>query len=604
MFYSRLADTYEELEKTPAKLRKSGIIAGLLKETDSKEMGMVVLLLQGKVFPVWSDKELGIANLLMIKAVSAATGFPAERVGERFKRTGDLGLVVEELIKGKKQSTLFSKRLTVGKVFENLQKIAEVEGKGSQDRKFQLISEIIGSSQAKEAKYIVRTVLGELRIGVAEGIVRDAIAEAFFHESDRKEAVNAIEWAWFLTADYGEIAGIAKEKGLAGLKNVKLEIGKPIQVLLAEKSPSLGDALESFEECALEVKYDGARVQIHRSGEGIWLFTRRLENITRQFPDLVDMVKKHVKANEFIIEGEILAADPKTQRPLTFQTLSQRIHRKYDIQDIIRKIPIQVNLFDVIYLNGKAFFETAFRDRRHALESIITPVPGKFQLAEELVTKDLKKAVAFYRKALAENQEGVMVKNLQALYQPGRRVAGGWLKVKPTMENLDLAIIGATWGTGKRAGWLGSFLLGARDEGRFLECGMIGTGIREKEDTLKEGGNADRRRQETPSGSSRLQASGKEKEEVNRKEGVTFVNLTKMLKPYIESEKGSSIKIKPKVVVEVAYEEIQKSPNYESGYALRFPRIVRLRTSDKTVEQADTLQRLEYLYNLQRKDKK
>ena len=594
MFYSRLADTYEELQKTPAKLRKSGIIAGLLKETDSKEMGTVVLLLQGRVFPIWSDKELGIANLLMIKAISAATGFPAERVEEKFKRTGDLGLVVEELIKDKKQSTLFSKRLTVGKVFENLQKIAETGGKGSQDRKFQLVSEIIGSSQAKEAKYIVRTVLGELRIGVAEGIIRDAIAEAFFHENDRKEATSAIEWAWFLTADYGEIAGIAKEKGLPGLKNVKLEIGKPIQVLLAEKSPSLKDALESFEECALEVKYDGARVQIHRSGERIWLFTRRLENITRQFPDLADMARKHVKANEFIIEGEMLAADPKTQRPLTFQTLSQRIHRKHGIQDIIRKIPVQVNLFDVIYLNGKAFFETAFRDRRHALESIITPVPGKFQLAEELVTKDVKKAEAFYKKALAENQEGVMVKNLQALYQPGRRVAGGWLKVKPTMENLDLAIIGATWGTGKRAGWLGSFMLGARDErtGRFLECGMIGTGIREKEDTLKEGGK------------SRLQASGKEKEEVNTKEGVTFMNLTKILKPYTESEKGSSIKIKPKVVVEVAYEEIQKSPNYVSGYALRFPRIVRLRTSDKTVEQADTLQRLEYLYNLQRKDKK
>jgi DNA ligase-1 len=587
MYYSRLADAYEELEKTSGKLKKSTIIAGLLKETEAKEMEMAVLLLQGRVFPIWSEKELGIANLLMIKAISTATGFPAQKVEERFKRTGDLGLVVEELIKNKRQSTLFRRRLTTEKVFDNLRKVAETEGKGSQDRKFQLVSEIIGSAEAKEARYIVRTVLGELRVGVAEGIIRDAIAEAFFQEGERSEATKAIEWAWFLTGDYGETAAMAKEKGLAGLRKVRLEIGKPIQVLLAEKSPSLEDALESFEECAIEFKYDGARVQVHKKGERIWLYTRRLENITKQFPDLVDLVKKHVKGSEFIIEGEILAIDPKTGRPMTFQTLSQRIHRKYDIQETIKQIPIQVNLFDVIYLNGKAFFEAPFRERRKALESMITEVPGRFQLAQELITKDLKKAEIFYRKALEANQEGVMVKNLKALYQPGRRVAGGWLKVKPTMENLDLAIVGATWGTGKRAGWMGSFLLGVRDGDRFLECGMIGTGIREKEEQKKEGDK------------SRLQANEQASEEVNAKEGVTFVNLTKMLKPYIESEKGGSIKIKPKVVVEVAYEEIQKSPNYGSGYALRFPRVMRIRF-DKGIEQADSLERLKRLYGQQK----
>ncbi|HJW97208.1 MAG TPA: ATP-dependent DNA ligase, partial [archaeon] len=464
MHYSRLADAYEELEKTSAKLKKSSIIASFLMEARPEEMEMAVLLLQGKVFPIWSEKELGIANQLMLKTISNATGFPVEKVEEKFKRTGDLGLVVEELMRNKRQSTLFRKRLTIEKVFENLQKIAEVEGKGSQDRKFQLVSEIIGSSEAKEAKYIVRTVLGELRIGVAEGIVRDAIAGAFFPEGQRKEATKDIEWAWFLTGDFGEVARIAKESGIAGLKKVRLEIGKPIQVLLAEKSPSLQDALESFEECAIEIKYDGARVQVHKKGDKIWLYTRRLENITRQFPDLVELVRKHVKGSEFIIEGEILAIDPKTGRPLTFQSLSQRIHRKYDIQETIKQIPIQANFFDLIHLNGKSFFEAPFKERRKILESIISPVTGKFQLAEELITKDLQKAEKFYRKALEENQEGVMVKNLQALYQPGRRVAGGWLKVKPTMENLDLAIVGGTWGTGKRAGWMGSFMLGARDE--------------------------------------------------------------------------------------------------------------------------------------------
>jgi DNA ligase-1 len=580
MYYSRLADAYEELEKVPAKLKKTEIIAGILKESDTQEIEMVVSLLQGRVFPMWSEKEIGIANLLMIKAISKSTGFPAGKVEEKFKKTGDLGLVVEELIRNRKQSTLFSRRLTVEKVFENLRKTAEVEGKGAQERKFHLVSEILGSAQAKEARYIVRTTLGELRVGVAEGIVRDAIAQAFFKEEERKDAVKAIEWAFFLKGDYGEVAKIAKEKGLAGIRSVRLELGKPIQVLLAEKAPSLDDALESFDECAIEFKYDGARVQIHRKGEKIWLYTRRLENITKQFPDLVGFAREHVKGKEFIIEGEILAIDPKTRNPMPFQTLSQRIHRKYDIEEMTKKIPIQVNLFDVIYYEGRAFFDKPFRERRRTLESIVKPLPGKFQLAEELITKNPEKAETFYKKALAAQQEGVMVKNMGAIYQPGRRVAGGWLKVKPTLENLDLAIVGAQWGTGKRAGWMGSFLLGCRDEktGRFLECGMIGTGVKEKEQKEKEGGEAAFR----------------------QGFGATFQQLTKMLKPYIESEKASRIKIRPKVVVEVAYEEIQKSPNYESGYALRFPRVVRIRF-DKGVGQADTLSRLETIYEMQKK---
>ena len=573
MNYSRLADTYEELEKTSAKLKKSSIISSLLREADPKEMEKVVLLLQGKLFPVWSEKELGMANQLMTKAISSATGFSQEKIEEKFKRSGDLGLVVEELIRNKRQATLFRKKLTVEKVFENLQRIAEVEGKGSQDRKFSLISELIGSAEANEAKYIVRTALGELRIGVAEGIVRDAIAEAFLPGD--KEAVNAIEWAFFLTGDYGQVACLAKEKGVHGLKDVRLEIGRPIQVLLAEKSPSLKDALESFDECAIEFKYDGARVQIHKKGEKMWLYTRRLENITKQFPDLVEMARKHVRGDDFIIEGEILAVDKISHRPMPFQLLSQRIHRKYDIEDMVKQIPIQVNFFDIIHLNGKSFFDVPFKERRRTLESIIATVPGKFQLAEELVTKDEKKAEAFYKKALEANQEGVMVKNLQATYQPGRRVAGGWLKVKPTMENLDLAIVGAQWGTGKRAGWMGTFVLGVRDEktGKFLECGMMGTGLKEKDGEANKNGEIE-------------------------KQGVTFQNLTKMLKPFIESDKSGSIKIKPKVVVEVAYEEIQKSPNYESGYALRFPRILRIRF-DKGPQQSDTLERLERLYGQQ-----
>lgn len=566
MDYAELVEVYEHLEKTSARLEKIGTIAKLMRETPTDMLPRITLLLQGKVFPSWSEKEVGIADLLMVKIVSKSTGFSEKEVLSGFKKTGDFGLVIEDLVGKKKQKTLFTKPLTVEKVFENLRELAVIEGKGSQERKFRLVSELISSAKPKEAKYIVRTTLGDLRIGVAEGVIRDSIARAFFkgEKEEMKEAVNAVEWAWFLRPDYGEVAKLAKEGGLKALKKVGIEIGKPYHVLLAEKSPSLKEALESFEKTALEYKYDGARIIIHKKGNDIWLYTRRLENVTKQFPELIGYVKECVKAGDCVIEGEMLGFDGKTGRPMPFQFLSQRIKRKYEIEKVVKEIPIQVNLFDIVYLNGDVLFDKPLEFRRKALESIIKPKPGKFQLAKQLVTKDLKKAEKFYEEALKAGQEGLIVKNLEARYRPGRRV-GYWLKVKPTMENLDLVIIGAQWGTGKRAGWVGSLVLGCRRGDEFLECGMIGTGIKEKED----------------------------------KEGVTFTQLTKLLKPHIESEKGRDVKIKPKVVVEVAYEEIQKSPNYTSGYALRFPRVVRIRF-DREANDADNLDRIEKLYEMQR----
>jgi len=570
MEYSKLVEVYEYLEKTGARLLKTNAIADLLKKTNIKLLPDVTLLLQGRIFPAWSEHEIGIASQLMIKIIATATGFSTKEVTNRFSKIGDLGLVVEELVTKKKQKTLFRKPLTVEKVLENLQKLAHTEGKGSQDRKAQLVSELISSAEPKDAKYIVRTTLGDLRVGVAEGVARDAIVMAFFAKGKElknlKDETKIVEWAWFLTSDNGEVAKIAKEGGIKALEKVKLEMGKPYHVLLSEKAPSLAKALESFEKPALEYKYDGARICAHVDGDEIWLYTRRLENVTMQFPDLVKLVKECVKAKKCIIEGEMLGIDAKTAKPLPFQALSQRIQRKYEIERLVTEIPIQINLFDIVYLEGKILFNESLENRRKILEKIIKPIEGKFQLAKQLVTKDLEKAEEFYKEALEANHEGVIVKNLEAKYQPGRRVAGGWLKVKPTLETLDLVIIGAIWGTGKRAGWLGSLILGCRDPDSdgFLGCGMLGTGIKEKG------------------------------------EGVTFEELTKLLKQYIEKEKGNEITIKPKVVIEVAYEEIQKSPNYSSGFALRFPRLIRLRTSDKGPEDADDLNRIKRIYKMQK----
>jgi DNA ligase-1 len=454
------------------------------------------------------------------------------------------------------------------KVFGNLQKIASIEGRGSQDTKISLIKELVSSAGPKEAKYIVRTVLGQLRIGVAEGVLRDSIAGAFFGSEDaaeRKKIISAIEWAWFLRPDYAEVAKIAKESGLRGLEKVSVEVGEPYQVLLAEKANDLKEALETFERPLLEFKYDGARICIHKKSEKIWLYTRRLENVTKQFPDLFALAKSGIKAGECIIEGEMLGVSPKDGSPMPFQMLSQRIKRKYDIEQIAKQIPIQVNLFDIVFLDGKELFSAPLHERRKLLESIVKTTPGKFQLAEKLETTDPRKAEAFYQSALKAKQEGVIVKNLDATYQPGRRV-GYWLKVKPIMETLDLVITGAEWGTGKRTSWLGTFVLSCRKGDEFVECGMMGTGIKEKQ--AVEG-------------------------------DVTFDELTRQLKPLIVREEGNKVLVKPKIVVEIAYEEIQKSPTYSSGFALRFPRLLRIRV-DKSPEEADDVGRMEKLYRSQK----
>lgn len=562
MPYSDLADIYEELEKTPAKLKKTDIVSKLLKSAPAEILPKIVLMLQGIVFPRWSETELGVANQLMIKAITKAAGVKEADVVKKFKDTGDLGLTAESFVAKRTQRSLLAERLTVDKVFETIRKIASQAGAGSQERKLALIAELLIAAKPKEARYIVRTVLEELRVGVAEGIVRDAIAKTFGVDVDELEAT------WQLNQDYGELARLLRKHGKAGLKKVKIKLGTPTAVLLAEKSPSLEEALKEFERPAIEFKYDGMRAAVHKKGEEIWVFTRRLENVTKQFPDIVDLIKKSIKAKECIIEGEALGIDPKTKRAFPFQRLSERIHRKYDIEKMVREIPIQLNLFDIVYLNGKMLFDQPLAKRRAILEKIVKEIPGKLQLAEQLVTKDLKKAEAFYQNALDAGQEGVLVKNLDAKYVPGRRVAGGWLKVKPILETIDVCIVGATWGTGKRAGWLGSYVLGVRDPetGRFLECGMLGTGVKEKK---------------------------------TKPEDVTFADLTKMLRPHIEFEKGGYVKIKPKVVIEVAAEEIQKSPNYASGFALRFPRFQRLRP-DKSPADSDSVERLEKLFAQQK----
>jgi DNA ligase-1 len=565
MMYSEIADLYENLESESSKLGKTAILAEFFKNIPSDLLPKVVLLSQGLVYPKYQMMELGIATQMMIKAVAKATGFSADDVEKKFKKTGDLGLTVEECIKSKKQATLLKKNLTVDIVFTNLQKLAVITGVGSQEKKLSLISELLVSAKPKEARYIVRTILGELRIGVAEGIIRDAIVNAFLlkegmSKEDKTKLIDAVDYAWNIVSDFGEVAKIAKEKGVDGLKKVKVQLGKPIQVMLGLAAESIEDVIKEFGKVAIEFKYDGMRAQVMKKGDQIWIFTRRLEDVTKNFPDLVELCRRGLKPRECIVEGEVLGVDTKTGLPLPFQKLSQRIHRKYRIEEMVKEIPIQMHLFDIVYLDGKELFDKPFKERRKILERVVKTIPKKFGLAKQIVTDDVKEAEKFKQQALDAKQEGVVLKVLDSPYIFGRHVKG-WYKVKPVMETLDLVIVGATWGEGARARWLSSYVLACRDPdtGKFLTCGMIGTGLTEEQ----------------------------------------FQTMTEILKPLIVSEKGREVKVKPRIVVEVAFQEIQKSPNYESGYALRFPRLIRERTADKGPDEADTLERVVKLYESQ-----
>ncbi|RLJ00431.1 MAG: DNA ligase [Candidatus Aenigmatarchaeota archaeon] len=549
MDYSELVEIYEKLSATTKKLEKRDIIAEFIKNLDTNELEIVIPLIQGKIFLEVEEQELGIADKLIIQAIMGL-GFSKTEVIDKFRDTGDLGLVAEKFAEKKRQATLFQRKLTTEKVLASIRELATPEGKNSQNRKLKIILELLNFATPKEALYIIRTILEDLRLGVAEGILRDSIALGF--DADKEK----VEYAYNLETDFGIVAKIAKEKGNAGLEEVKLEIGRPIKVMLSEKAPDLENAIEKAKEPAIEIKYDGMRTLVQKDKDKIWLFTRRLENVTKQFPDLVELCRKNIKSEKAVLEGETLAI--KDGKPAPFQELSKRIHRKYDIKKISEEIPIQINFFDCILADGEQLLEESFSERRKKLEEVVNQIEGKFQLAEQIKTTDLKEAEEFYSKALDAGQEGVMVKNLSAPYQPGKRV-GYMYKVKPEKESLDLVITGAEWGQGRRANWLASFILSVRDEatGELFEIGRMGTGLTDE----------------------------------------NFKDMTERLKPLIIREKENTVYLKPKMVVETGYQELQRSPNYKSGFALRFPKLIGIR-EDKSVEDIETVQRIKRLYKL------
>jgi len=569
MKYSELVEVYEKLASTTKRLEKTEILAGFLKKL-SVEDKEVLYLLQGTIFPDYEETVIGISSQITIKAIAKSTGNSEIEITKEWRTIGDLGKVAEKLIARKKQATLFSHKLTTEKIIFNLKKLTEFEGKGTVGKKIDLISELFASASPLEAKYLVRILIGDLRIGIRSSTIRDALAQAFFSHEEKKNAVLEIQNAYDMSPDLAKIFELIK-KGKKLLQNISLEVGKPIKVMLAQKAESIEDAFEKAGRplCA-EFKYDGFRLMINKKDDFIALYTRRLENVTKQFPDIVETVKKHIKGKSFIVDSEIIGYNARTKKYLPFQAISQRIKRKYDIDKTIKELPVEIKAFDIVYYNGKNLINEPFEKRTALLKKIIENQKYKITTADQIITDSAEEIKKFYNRAIKDNQEGLMLKNLKAPYKPGSRV-GYMLKFKEAVSDLDLVIVGAEYGTGKRGGWMSSFILACRDGNKFLEIGKVGTGIKEKE-------------------------QDKEKGEM----GASFLELTKLLKPYIIEEKGREVKIKPKIVVSVTFQEIQKSPTYSSGYALRFPRFTALRP-DRKAGDINTLKDVEKAYKKQGK---
>jgi DNA ligase-1 len=543
MLYSKLCEIYEKLSSTTKGLEKTKIIADFLKNLEKEPE--TIYLLQGRFVPDYDERESGISEQLAIKALSKAAGIKEEQIVKEFKKTGDLGLTAEIVCKNKKQSSLFSEKLTTEKVLENLRKLPTIEGKGAVDRKMGIIIELLNSASAVEAKYITRTLLGDLKVGIGSGLLRDAIVEFAFSPKDLEEKRKygeILQSAYDKVTDFAEIFERAI-KGEKELNKVELSPGKPVKVMLFPKAENIDDAFKIVgKPAAFEYKYDGFRMMINKDEKGkINIFTRRLDNVTKQFPEAVKFVKENVKADSFIIDSEAVGYNPKTKKYRPFQDISQRIKRKYDIELVEKELPVELNIFDIIYYNGESLIDKPFKERRKIIEKIVKVIPFKIRLSEQIITDDEKIAEEFYDKALDDSQEGLMAKNLSAIYKPGARI-GYAVKLKPDPNEFDLVITGAEYGTGKRAGWLTSFDVSCRDKNELLEIGKVSTGLKEKEG-----------------------------------EGLSFLELTKELKRIITKEEGKHIQVKPELIVTVGYQNIQASPTYTSGFALRFPRMIALR---------------------------
>ncbi|MEM3838194.1 MAG: ATP-dependent DNA ligase [Fervidicoccaceae archaeon] len=591
MEFEILARTFDELERISSRIALTNALVDLFKQTPKEEIRKVVYLIQGRLWPDWKGlPELGVAEKLLIKALSMATNTREEEVEKLFKEAGDLGKVAEQLKKTKAQQPRGliqfiggseKSKLSVSRVYESLSKIATAEGEGSRDLKLRILSALIKEAEPIEAKFIVRFVEGRLRINIGDATIMDALAIAY---GGTKASRQLIERAYNLRADLGDIAEQLAMKGLDFLTKITPTFGIPIRPMLAERHRDPKEMIEKVGGKAyVEYKYDGERAQIHYSRSNVLIFSRRLENITHQYPDVIDSIRDAISAEEAIVEGEIVPFDPETGEMRPFQILMTR-KRKHDIHRAMKEVPVKVFLFDVLYLDGRDLTNEILPKRREALEKIIKPNEG-VEIAKYIVASNSDELERFFLEAISNGAEGVMVKSIseKSIYQAGNR---GWLWIKykrdyksEMIDSVDLVVVGAFYGKGKRAGKLSTLLLAGYDEEEdvFRTVCKVGTGFTDEE--------LDRMTSELKS----LQIDHRD--------------------PRVISDIEPDVWVKPVKVVEVIGAELTLSPLHScardilspgTGISIRFPRFISWRT-DKGPEDATTCKELIEMYNMQLK---
>jgi len=457
--YGLIADVYERIGATTKRLEMADYLVDLFRQTPSDLIDKVVYFTQGKIYPDFVGIEIGVADRLAIRAMGLATGQPTERIEEDYKKTGDLGKTVEGFLEKKTQVALFRKPLTVEDVYESLERMAKTTGAGSIDQKLRLLSGLLADATPREAKYLVRTVTGNLRLGIGDMSVLDALAIAYTGDKANRPIV---ERAYNMSSDLGAVAKMVAEGGLEGIRTFKVTVGKPVQPMRAQRLLTAQEILEKVGGTgAAEYKLDGERLQVHKRDDQVSLFSRRLENVLSQYPDAAELSRTHINAEEAIVECECVAVNPGTGELMPFQELMHR-RRKYGIEEAMRAYPVSLFMFDLLYANGEDYTIKPYAERRKALERLIVQ-DDQVKIVPSLVTGELEKLEAFFEKAIEDGCEGLLIKDLNAPYEAGGR-GFSWIKCKREYQSeltdtLDLAIVGAFYGRGRRAGKYGAFLL-------------------------------------------------------------------------------------------------------------------------------------------------
>jgi DNA ligase 1 len=582
--YAEIADAYEKIEATTKRLEMTALLVALLKATSKNLLDKVVYLTQGKLYPDFEGVEIGVAEKLAIRALALASGRKETEIEEDLKKSGDIGETAQNFLAKKRQSTLFGaqKALTVQKVYETLDQMANKSGSGAVDTKMNLLCGLLADASPKEAKYVLRTVTSNLRLGIADMTVLDALAIAY---GGGKEARELIERAYNISSDLGRVANVAAEKGIEGIKEYQVSVFEPIRPMLAERLASPEEILDKLGgKCVAEYKYDGERIQLHKKGNEVVLFSRRLEKISDQYPDAIDLVKKKVSAKEAILEGECVAMDLETGEMRPFQELMHR-RRKYGIEEAITQYPVSLFMFDALYVDGKDYTQEPYQTRRKALEKAMAK-SDRLTLAKQTLVRNPKELETFFEEAIEDGCEGLMCKSVgkDSIYQAGAR---GWLWIKykrdyksEMTDTVDLVVVGAFHGRGKRAGAYGALLLASYNKkaDTFETVTKCGTGFTDKDlayfpELLS-------------------------KHQVPRKHSR------------VQSTLEADIWFEPSVVLEVLGAEITLSPIHTcamdsirrgSGLAIRFPRFTGKYRTDKAPEDATSSAEVVEMYQGQLK---